>query len=99
MKPFAIALGLALALPLAAAAQTRDVTRDGQGREAADRDPVIITASCADLRAEVAAARAECQPAREVAAPRARVVAVSEVVPDRPRRVIRALPWLIGAYN
>jgi hypothetical protein len=95
MKPFAIALGLFLALPLATAAQTRG---DSKGNAGEDRDPVIVMASCGDLRAEIAATRAECQPARQ-AAPQAVVIEVTESAPVRPRRTIRALPWLIGAYN
>lgn len=96
MKPFAVALGIALALPVAVAAQTRG---GADGSSADGAGVVIVAASCADLRAEVAAARAECQPSRESVAPRARVLPVTEFSPDRPRRVIRALPWLIGAYN
>lgn len=73
--------------PLGAMAETR-------GKPQVEE--VALVASCGDLRSEIAATRAECQPRREVRAQRAQVVSDRAVA--QPRR-IKALPWMIGVYN
>lgn len=92
MKVSLTALALTAALaPLAGHADPRDAAGDGR---------VVVVASCADLRAEVAATRAECRPARAPApAVTAPLTVMVDDAPAPPPRRIRALPWLIGVYN
>lgn len=81
-----------LAFPVAAGAETPPARPD---------ESAVISATCADLRDEVRAARPECQPQRDlrpVKSPRVFVFSDSPL-DERPARRIVELPWLIGVYN
>lgn len=93
-RAFAIGALIAATAAMSAGAQTIRGNTEND-----DRDEVIIAVSCADLRAEVAAARAECQPARPATAPAVRLTAFETDRPAAKQRRMTTLPWLIGVYN
>ena len=76
--------------------------RERDGRAVVRGDPVhevVVAVGCGDLRAEVAAARPECQAERPASRPAVRLTAFEQDRPAAKQRRMTALPWLIGVYN
>ncbi|MBE0552079.1 MAG: hypothetical protein IH625_00140 [Rhodobacteraceae bacterium] len=93
-RAFAIGALIAATAAFSAGAQTiRGNT------ENSDRDEVVVAVGCGDLRAEVAAARPECQAERPASRPAVRLTAFEQDRPAAKQRRMTALPWLIGVYN